>query len=340
MREPARCRFLPVNLVVFAVIACAALFVPSALSAAPKVNQAVLAMDFQAAEAWLSAPAATREATSNRTLGGRVAASALPTFGPIPKGSTSVAREVLSQLLSEMKRWAPSPEDLADLFPNLESAPIRVFIVATGHPNGDAYVRQMVFTREGPRLNKAGEPVVVLNANVIAQTYSGTVTEKARDAFGVLRHECFHVMYARYRMTPEGSMRKTASTPEGKVWELVLNEGIGHFLDMGMQFQTDGFPHEKAEAAVRRLVQALRRLRNSPGPEKTEILLREANQGKYWDKYGSISGMLFAYVVYQESGIPGLRAAIQEGPHRLTRDYNTIAIKSGTWPVLPEDLLP
>lgn len=312
---------------------------PAVRAAASKMDHSVLNIDFQAAEAWLSAPAGMRDAVSSRTLGGRVAASALPTFGPIP-GYTSVTTEGVSQLLSEMKSWGSSPADLTGLFPNLESAPIRVFVVATGHPNGDAYVRQVNFSPEGPELSEAGEPVVILNANIIAQTYPGKAEDQARDALGVLRHEIFHVLYARYKMTPEGSSRKASLTPEGDLWELVLDEGIGHFLDMGTQFQKEGFPRERAETAVRRLIQAQRLLQDSPNSGMTETLLREANQGKYWDKYGAISGMLFAYVVYQESGMEGLRAAIQEGPHRLMRDYNAIAAASGAWPVLPQDLLP
>ncbi len=309
-------------------------------SAASQLDRAILALDFQAAEAYLSAPEGKREASSNQTLGGLIATAAIPTFGPIPQGSTSAAPLGLSELLVEMKAWQSSPEDLSVLFPNLKSAPIPVFVVATGHPDGDAYVRRVAFTRDGPSLDEAGEPVVVLNANVIAHTYPGTAKEQANDAFGVLRHESFHVLYKRYRLTPEGSKRRTAFTPEEQLWELVLDEGIGHFLDMGIQFPRDGFPIGKAEPAVKRLVQALAQLRDSPSPEETEILLRQANQGTYWDKYGSISGMLFAYVVHQELGVSGLRSAIQEGPHRLMRDYQKIAIRSGKWPRLPDDILP
>lgn len=321
-------------------IGCSLNRVPTPSNSVSRLNHSILALDFQPADSWLSAPEGKREAVSSRTLGGLVATAALPTFGPLPNGSASVDPERLSQLLTEMRAWHASPKELSELFPNQEYAPISVFVVATGHPAGDAYVRRVSFTQEGPRLDEPGEPVVVLNASVIARTYPGTAKEQARDAFGVLRHECFHVLYQRYRLTPEGSKRKADSTSEARLWELVLEEGIGHFLDMGMQFPRDGFPPDKAEAAVRHLVQALAQLRNSPGSERAELLLREANQGKYWDKYGSISGMLFAYVVHQKAGMSGLRSALQEGPHRLMLDYQKIAIISGRWPTLPEEILP
>ena len=298
------------------------------------------AFDFLAAERWLAAPADRRNEAAAETAGGRIALACIPTFGPAPAEFESARADAVGRLLAEMHTWSTRSADLSGLFPDLPGTPIRVFVVATGHPDGDAYVRNIRFAADSPVLDDAGEPVVVLNAESIARTYSGSPADQARDALGVLRHESFHVLYRRYRATPAGSIRPVPRSPQGQLWELVLDEGIGHFLDMGLQFPPDGFPPGKGEAAVQRLIEALRELRSGAVPARVEALLREANQGRYWDKYGSIAGMFFAFGVHQEEGMPGLRAAIQEGPARLMHDYQRLARTSGKWPTLPDDILP
>jgi hypothetical protein len=215
---------------------------------------------------------------------------------------------------------------------------LRVFVVANGHPWGDAYVRGVSEEGDVLRLWESGEPVTVLNAVLIASGYRGDAAAQADKALGVLSHEVFHAFFRRYRaQTPAWAQVTGDLAPRVALQVLVLNEGVAHFVDRGTELLRDGFPSERADAALGRLAGAWERLAHAEGPEAEEIL-RAADQGPYWDKYGSIGGMLITYGVYRAFGLEGVRDALRCGPGRLLSRYQDAAARVSGLPELPENL--
>ncbi len=120
---------------------------------------------------------------------------------------------------------------------------------------------------------------------------------------------------------------------------LVLDEGVAHFVHREERLSREGFPRERAGAAFAALASAWQRLaRAEPASSEAEDILRSANQGSYWDKYGSISGMLLSYGVSRRFGAEGIREAVRCGPGRLLSLYARAAAGHPDLPPLPEVL--
>lgn len=215
-----------------------------------------------------------------------------------------------------------------------------MLVVANGHPWGDAYVREVDGAGDDVRMSDAGEPVIILNALLIASGYGETAAEQARSAFGVLAHELFHVLFRRYRERDLAWSRVArGASPRQELQVLVLDEGVAHFIDREQELLRDGFPPERAGAALVALGQAWERLGHvAAGSAEAGEILDAANRGRYWDKYGSISGMLLAYGVFRAAGEEGIKEAVRCGPGRLLSLYARAAGRIADLPRLPESL--
>jgi hypothetical protein len=120
---------------------------------------------------------------------------------------------------------------------------------------------------------------------------------------------------------------------------LVLNEGIAHFIAREDQLQREGFPRARADASLAALARAWERLTAAPdGSPEARAILRTASEGSYWDKYGSITGMLFAYGVARGFGSDGLQQAVRCGPGRLVALYDDAAARWSELPRRPDPL--
>ncbi|MBI2932267.1 MAG: hypothetical protein HYY16_11500 [Planctomycetes bacterium] len=226
------------------------------------MSSTTFVLDVAGAEAWLAAchrnessDACARE--SARTLGGCIAEAASDSFGPL-QGTDAVSAdpEKISRLLSAMKVWdlRRAALEVSRFLPSAVCATFRVFVVANGHPLGDAYVRSVRLTRETATLVNDGEPVVVLNAASISGSYPGDAEEQADLALGVLRHEFFHVLFRTYRRSRWPSWAQGDSlTSSEQLLMIVLDEGIGHFCNDGERLVHAGFPLAKGRRAFERL---------------------------------------------------------------------------------------
>lgn len=288
-----------------------------------------IAIDFTSSEAWLAcrrstgATVTTCEQASEATAGGALARAAADTFGPGRPSPPWPEADSVEGLVTAMRSWPDVTASVASYLPAPVEGTIHVFVVANGDPRGDAYVRDAIVDGPRSRLADDGEPVILLNALSIASEYPGTPTEQAADALGVVRHESFHVLFRWYRRTdPRWRTLPTALAPVQELFMIALDEGIAHYLDRQRALTAEGFPADRAESAVTRFEDASRRLERLPSesPEARD-LLRTANQGPYWEKFGSIAGMAFAFGIDKAFGPDALRESVRCGPGRFLALY-------------------
>jgi hypothetical protein len=324
---------------------------PSRRIETPRVSavdpDARVVIDFAGADAWLECARTTAdlqvcETASAATPGGRVAVLSNATFGsgtpPVP---VPPRKESVEALVAQMKNWPDARARAARFLPTrVGGGPLRVFVVANGHPWGDAYVRGVQGDGDSARLSDAGEPVIILNALLIASGYRGTASAQAQSAFGVLSHELFHALFRRYRShDPAWSRVARETSPRHELQVLVLNEGVAHFVHREQELLRDGFPPDRAGASLVALGNAWQRLEHvAVESAEAEEILRSANQGRYWDKFGSISGKLLAYGVFRSAGAAGIKEAVRCGPGRLLSLYAQATTRIVELPTLPETL--
>jgi hypothetical protein len=315
-----------------AAVAASAAPDPQSTSASAGAGQTTLVIDFAGVDAWLAClhrtpvdlPGCGRVA--EQTTGGIIARLAEASFGDEPPPAIpSVSADRVAKLVAEMRAWHSDGiiAEVQGYLPQPARTTIDARVVANGHPWGDAYVRTIKQDAAGPMLSPDGEPVILFNAVVIAATYPGTPEEQAADALGVLKHETFHALFHRYREgAPSWRQLPQQLDPAGQLLLTVLDEGIAHFIGDRSRLLKDGFPADRGKKAIGALDAAMQRLRALPADSsESKALLQSANQGRYWNKFGSISGMLFAYGVFRADGMEGLREAVRCGPGRLLASY-------------------
>jgi hypothetical protein len=312
-------------------------------------DQARVVVDFAGVDAWLDCarragdPLACERASA-ATPGGRIAGLCLDTFGDGAPREITPAPGSVAALVAQMKAWPDALAQAARFLPaRIGGGVLRVFVVANGHPSGDAYVRG-VDGVDGPdgalQLSDAAEPVILLNPIVIASAYRGQPPEQAASAFGVLSHELFHALFRRYRAHERRWTRFSGDLSAGEELQLlVLDEGVAHLVAREERLLREGFPRGRAQAALDAFTRACASLARAPegSPESAQIL-RSAGQGGYWEKYGSITGMLLAYGVLRAFGVTGIREAVRCGPGRLRRLYVESARRLPDLPALPANL--
>jgi len=338
-------------LLVVAGCSCTATTQPTRRIETPRASavdrDARVVIDFAGADAWLECARTAAdlqgcETASAATPGGRIATLSNGTFGSgSPPAAVPPRKEAVEALVAQMKSWPDALGRAARFLPaRVGGGPLRVFVVANGHPWGDAYVRGVQGDGDSARRSDAGEPVIILNAVLIASGYRGTASEQAQSAFGVLSHELFHALFRRYRFQdPLWSRVAHETSPRHELQVLVLNEGVAHFVDREEELLRDGFPPDRSGAALVALGNAWQRLEHVPAESAdAEEILRSANQGRYWDKFGSISGMLLAYGVFRSAGAEGIKEAVRCGPGRLLSLYAQATTRIADLPRLPATL--
>jgi hypothetical protein len=296
-------------------------------------------VDRSALTAWLEASKlhpndpSLWEAASASTPGGKMAEASRSSFGNLPDTlPKSPSPDRVIALADAIAHWDVEKlnRDVSQLFPPLPDQVAKIYVVANGSEWGDMYQRAFIWKNGTPVLEDHGEPVILLNALLVAATYKGDPGEQARSAYNVVRHELFHVFYARYQASDIRWQRlKYPLTAESKLMVLIQNEGIAHFLADRDVLLQKGFPKEHGEKALRDLESAVIAIREK---RATEDLLTKADTGPFWDKYGAISGMLFAYGAEKTFGRQALKNSIQQGPWSLVLMYADAARQQPEFP--------
>jgi hypothetical protein len=312
----------------------AAVLFPLAL--APALG-ATVALDTKGAEAWIACTekgGTDCNAASAATEGGVLAELAIPTFGTLPKDHPADPTAADAKaLLEEIKHWPLDTltGDIGALFPKLGQHTARVFIVGSGaHDWADAYVRNYRFNAGKPALDDNGEPIILINLRLMAK-YKDTTAERAAIVRDILRHELFHIHFAWARSANPRWTARLPLTPEQDLLLSIEDEGIAHFLANEDQWRAKGFPRERADKALTDLTAAVQAV--EAGKASEELLLA-ANQGPFWDKYGSIAGALFAYGIDKAFGTAGLRECLNKGPAAFILKYNEASQSDASLPSL------
>ena len=277
---------------------------------------------------------------SAETEGGRLAEVAIPSFGTVPgKRADDASAARVAALTATLRSLSVDDLDAeaAALFPP-QSGVVRIYVVGNGVPVwGDMYERNFAHLHDHPQLDDTGEPVILINARLVAGLYSDDAAKQKATASQVLRHELFHIHYAWFR-AQDSRWRAIASTmnADQQLLLLVQDEGIAHFLASREEWRSQGFPKARGEKALAELAKAIAEIHAG---KPTKAILQNANEGSYWDKFGAISGALFAYGVEKHEGAAGLKTSLREGPPSLLLQYDRAAQQDVTLPPLPASLL-
>ena len=316
----------------------------AATSVAAQQNR--VEFNFAGIDAWLNCEQKSTDVlahacyrASAETEGGRLAEVAIPSFGIVPGKRADEAPTVkVAALATTLRSLAVDDLDAeaAALFPP-QSGVVRIYVVGNGVPVwGDMYERNFAHLHDHPQLDDAGEPVILINARVVAGLYSDDAAKQKATASQVLRHELFHIHYAWFRTQDPRWRTLTDLNADQKLLLLVQDEGIAHFLASREEWRSQGFPKKRGEKALADLAQAIAAL---DAGKPSEAILQQANEGSYWDKFGAISGALFAYGVEKHEGAAGLKTSLREGPPSLLLQYDRAARQDVTLPPLPASLL-
>lgn len=202
----------------------------------------------------------------------------------------------------------------------------KIYFVLTGWEWGDAYVCNIREQYGKYTISDEGEPSIVINLSLISKLYGQTVEEQLKVLNGILSHEIFHFLFANYKKQSPMYNSGVDSSGIGKLFEVLLNEGIAHYIDkksvLLLEYGTNPKFAEEEKQNIDRLNESFLQLAGNNLNEAQKLeLLRKASVGKYWSKYGSISGMFMAYHIEKEKGRDALKKSIQKGPFYFIKQY-------------------
>lgn len=218
-----------------------------------------------------------------------------------------------------------------------------IYFVLTGWEWGDAYVCTVKKESKQFAISEKGEPTIMINLSLISKLYGETVEEQSNILNGVLSHEIFHFLFAIYKRESPKYNQKRDTTIIGQLCEVIQNEGIAHYIDMKPEIIRD---YKKSQKLQEREFNNIKELNNSfiqlistglTKVQKQEIL-QKANVGKYWSKYGAITGMFIAYHIEKEKGKIGLQESVQKGPIYFLKQYIEIQKMNNSLPDLCREL--
>ncbi len=191
---------------------------------------------------------------------------------------------------------------------NALSEDATIYIIV-GSPNPyDAMVRQ----------DKEGNKSIIFDLERI-RSYSENDDKILEIIMNLITHEMAHIYINKKYQSPG---------IEDSIYEnlryIVFDEGIAHFLSFDKDvLSIDWYTKEMIERKERAYSTLLNEIKNNSEDRKGEILAR-ANSGKYWDKFGAISG-LFAIIDYYNSHNKDLmrfKEIFEEGPDILLETIN------------------
>ncbi|MBU5439136.1 hypothetical protein KQI42_14030 [Tissierella sp. MSJ-40] len=220
-------------------------------------------------------------------------------------------KNIYEMLLKSLRDFKPLNSQLWEQFfgeYNALSEDVTVYIIVGSPDPYDSMIRQ----------DKEGNKCIIFDLERI-RSYSENDDKISEIIMQLITHEIAHIyIKKKYR----------SSSIEDSIYEnlryIVFNEGIAHFLSFDKEvLSTDWYTNEMMERKEKAYSTLLNEMKNNSQDRKDEILAR-ANSGKYWDKFGAISG-LFAIVDYYNSHNKDLicfREIFKEGPDILLETIN------------------
>lgn len=218
-----------------------------------------------------------------------------------------------------------------------------IYFVLTGWKWGDAYVVNINKGGGHFHISDDGQPAIIINLSLISSLYGQTAEEELKVLNGILSHEIFHFLFANYKRVSPVYKSASSSSVANKLFDEIQNEGIAHYIDkkplLLQEYGSNPKYREAERETIHKLNEAFHQLAgNDLNDSQKEQLLRSATTGKYWTKYGSISGMFMAYHIEKEKGEAALRRCIQQGAVSFLREYLSLKKETRDLPQLSDEL--
>jgi hypothetical protein len=138
-----------------------------------------------------------------------------------------------------------------------------------------------------------------------------------KSGLGVVKHEVTHVLLEPLLKSPD------AEDFLANLDHIVIDEGIAHYIGVSgnrAEFLAAKKTHWiQAENILEKAQNELRA--NGTTEDRKSELLKLANTGPFWEKFGSISGMFRTNFIFQKFGIEGVAKAIQTSKLESADDY-------------------
>jgi len=140
-----------------------------------------------------------------------------------------------------------------------------------------------------------------------------SVTDLKHSGLAVIKHEVTHVLLS--KLLDEPNPNDYVEVLE----EIVLNEGIAHFIGHPNRENLLNAEYKmKWQNSEKQLEEAFKKLSSShTAKSEKDDLIHKSNTGKFWNKYGAISGMFRVAHIYESSGPQGIIDCIRN--NKLSR---------------------
>jgi hypothetical protein len=260
-------------------------------------------------------------------------------------------RDKSSLLLNKIKKYSFQGEIVDRIKPYIPTdypldVECNVYFVLTGWEWGDGMVRKITNIDNQYKVTEQGESVIIVNLSIITKLYGGNINKLLNDNISnTISHELFHFVFAEYRNVSSYWKSNRDTTNIGQLVEIIQNEGIAHYLSHNQKqnlienYNTSSKLKEHEKEAFKQLYIAVKQLLNTElsKQEKVNILMK-SNTGKYWDKFGAITGKFMVYHIEKEYGEQAIQESLSKGAYYFLKLYNKLQIENSTLQSLPEEL--
>lgn len=221
----------------------------------------------------------------------------------------------------------------------------KVYFVLTGWEWGDAMVRKITNVDNQYKVAEHGKPIIIVNLSIITKLYGDDMDTLLNDVISqTITHELFHLVFADYQSVSSYWKNNRDTTKIGQLVEIIQNEGIAHYISHNQKqnlienYNTSNELKEHEKEAFKQLDIAVKQLLNPElsEQEKSDILMK-SNAGRYWDKFGAITGKFMVYHIEKEYGEEAIQQSLSKGAYYFLELYNRTQSKNQTLPGLTEE---
>ena len=198
-----------------------------------------------------------------------------------------------------------------------------VYYVLTGWEWGDAYVRKIKKVNGKYKIEENGKSVLIFNLSLFTKLYGETTDEQFQTLTDIMSHELFHFAFNEFKKQSENYPHISKTDFKELLICTVQNEGIAHYIDRKEDLKANFDKFKKyQEKNFEKLNEALKLLSSKQIDDmKKNEILQKANVGKYWSKYGAISGMFMAYHIERILGKKAITKTIKNGAESFIKTY-------------------
>lgn len=198
-----------------------------------------------------------------------------------------------------------------------------IYYVLTGWKWGDAYVRPVENVNGNYKISPQGKSSIIFNLSLFANRYGDDIEKQFLKISNVMSHELFHFIFSDFKQQSENYKKLNDDDFLLHLLDIVQNEGIGHYVDRQNDLKSDFSKYQiHQHDNFNKLNEVLLKLSSEDiSTKEKQKLVRNSNVGKYWSKYGAITGMFMAYHIDQLLGKEAITKTIKEGSLHFISTY-------------------